>query len=96
MADDIKDTDDEVCETAPCGGDETPEEPNGGSVSFEEYSALKEHMNALEKQISGISASIATIIDAGGTIMEPANPCADEDEDCDEPFLYLEDLDYRI
>lgn len=91
--------DGDECEPVPeaqeAGGDATPEEP-AVDAGYAEMAALREHVEVLEKQISGLQASISTIIEAGATVMETASPMAGESEDEEEPFLYLEDLNYDM
>ena len=47
----------------------------------------------LENRVKQLENSIAVIVEAGATVMEPSSPTADDDG-CDDDFLYLEDLDY--
>lgn len=62
---------------------------------FAEMEEMRQHISVLEDKIGGLLDSISTIVECGGTVMEHGNPVTDN-EDKEEPFLYLEDLDYRM
>lgn len=64
-------------------------------IHYAEMEEMKQHISVLEDKIGGLLDSISTIIECGGTVMEPGNPTTN-DEDKEEPYLYLEDLDYSI
>jgi hypothetical protein len=83
----LGDVDNPPAEGAPQEG---AEEPSGMMDN-----AMQERIDNLENRISELQSSIAIIIEAGATIMEPAS--TDEDsEDDEEPYLYLEDLNYDM
>ena len=58
---------------------------------------MQEQIDVLNAKIDGLMATISTIIESGGTIIEGDAPsCNAEEEDEEEPFLFLEDLDYSM
>lgn len=56
---------------------------------------LQQEIELLKEQISGLMAAMSTLIESGVTIVEPTSGMSDQ-EDEEEPMLYLEDLDYNI
>lgn len=87
-------TDDVQHDEVEAGGESTPEEPMP-DIHYAEMEEMRQHISVLEDKLSGMLDSISTIIECGGTIVEHGNPITDE-EDKEEPYLYLEDLDYRM
>lgn len=87
--------DEEQHDVEDAGGDKTPEEPMV-DMHYEEMEAMKQHISVLEDKISGLMDSISTMIESGATVMENNSPMTDGDSDKEEPYLYLEDLDYRM
>ena len=77
------------------GAQESAEDPEEFASCEADYD-IREQINIMQKQIEGLMASISTIIESGATIVESSNPMSDSEEDNEEPYLYLEDLDYSL
>lgn len=88
-------TDEEKHDEADAGGNTNPEEP-GVDIHYAEMEEMRQHIEVLEDKIGGLMDSISTMIESGATVVETTNPMTDGDTDKEEPYLYLEDLDYRM
>ena len=94
--DDVREVSDDLSnDDVDAGAQESAEEPAEGASCEADY-AMQEQINVMQKQIEGLMASIRTIIESGATIVEGSNPMSDSEEDNEEPYLYLEDLDYTL
>lgn len=76
--------------------DANSEEPATAAHEIEDdirIAKMEMEIEDLTDKIAKLTDSISTIIEAGGTITEPAASTVNS-EDEEEPYLYLEDLDY--
>lgn len=75
----------------------TSEEPAGdASASLKEVEHMHELAESLIKRVEALETSISTLVEAGATVIEPGVHADMQEEDKEEPFLYLEDMDFNI
>ena len=77
-------------------GGNNPEEPS--EMQMEHEFAVQNQMEEMKERIKQLEDSFRILIDSGATIMEGRAPITDREDDSDkeEPFIYLEDLDYSL
>ena len=86
-------------ETTPCdetgtfSDEESVEEAEQAIELAEELQQTIVLVNALESRVRQLENSIAVIVEAGATVME-TSPANTDEQNNDDDFLYLEDLDY--
>ena len=76
------------------GAAESVAEEPADEPCAEDY-RLQQEIELLKEQVSGLMAAMSTLIESGVTIVEPASGMSDQEEE-EEPMLYLEDLDYDM
>lgn len=81
------------------GGQNSPEEPISERQMEHDF-AMQNQIEEMKERIKQLEDSFRVIIDSGATIMEGKSPVSDgyydSDSDKEEPFIYLEDLDYSL
>lgn len=81
------------------GEQNSSEEPNS-ELQMEHDFAVEHQLDEMKERIKQLEDSFRVLIDSGATILEGKSPITDgnydPDSDKEEPFIYLEDLDYSI
>lgn len=79
-------------------GEQNSSEEPISEMHMEHEFAVEKQMDELKERVKQLEDSIRVFIDSGATIMEGRSPITDRDDDSDseEPFIYLEDLDYSL
>ena len=81
-------------------GESTGSEEPISERQMEHDFAMQNQIEEMKERIKQLEDSFRVIIDSGATIMEGRSPVTDgyydSESDKEEPFIYLEDLDYSL